>query len=727
MRFTTITSDWLRVHRRFAGALGPVPLYIFIIFIFGAFASVLNISITLFSRVLFDYVGPLRSTTLLVSLLKVGLVFVFAKFLASVISNVLDTLIATRFREKTSAFFFGHILKLPLGSAGKYETGDFINRVHNEIGNIKTILLDIPGSFFLSCAVFCFYIYIVFSMNHFVTFLVLVGIPINLLQTRYFSAQLVVLERKALAMQSRLITFLQERLSRLPLIKSFGRENVEHQNYGNLVYSSNQILVASKIVQIIRALVGVLTLDLWRTVIMWYLVYCIVTGKMTNGEVVALMMLTRVVDLPVDALSASYTQWKLAMASIDRIEEIVSQPVEKTVNASATKPPVSKTLKLNFQSVDFSYPNRDNVLNGVTFSAAAGNPAAIVGPSGAGKTTIVNLLSQLIVPSRGRITIDGADFNELGPAAVRKMVGVVSQESRFYQTTLRDNLAYGNGSLTDAEIEKAIDLVGLSSLYALFPRGLDTIINEEVLSGGQKQRFSLARTILMNPLVLVLDEVTSSLDAIQEARIRDLIAAMAREKTVIVIAHRLSTIRWVGNIYVLWNGSIVESGSYESLLKRRGHLYLLHTLQHWSFGDFRRGMEDQLRKYTEGGPPSGILIVTSEGGNDEILSFFLAHAATVNDSGANLTFDHLVSCCFPTETSAMFLFAELDQTKQERLISAVNAHSDGGEAGLKAALLLIDTKSATAEECIDHAMQWLDNLKQNTAIQPVIHLREIKT
>lgn len=710
----TFLSDWSRIRKKYAGSVGPIPFYIIVTFLFGIFSAILNIILTLFSRVLFDYVGPLHSKVLLISLLKIGLVFVFGKFLVSVVSNVIDTLIATQFREKISTLFFNQILRLPLATARKYDTGDLINRLHSETGSIKVLLLDIPGSCLLSLTVFTFYIHIVYSMNHFVTLLVLIGIPINLMQTRYFSSKLVIFERKALNLQSRLLTFLQERLSRIPLIKAFGRETAEKDRYSGLIHDSNQVLMASKITQIIRAMTSILTLDVWRMIIMWYLIYCIVIGRMTNGEVVALMMLTRVVDQPVDALSALYTQWKLAMVSLGRIDEITSEITEKTDVQEVVVQGTHLKADLRFESVSFSYPDRKDVLRDISLSASIGQPIAIVGPSGAGKTTLVNLLSQFIVPSQGRILINDLDSIECGPATVRKMVGVVSQESRFYQSTLRDNLAFSNTRVTDADIMNAIDRVGLSSLYEQFPCGLDTIINEDVLSGGQKQRFSLARTLLQNPPLLIFDEVTSSLDAIQEARIRDLMATLSHEKTVIIIAHRLSTIRWVKNIYVLWNGLIVENGDYDSLLKKRGYLYLLHTLQNWSFGEFRHGIKRLLDASAMSSLPFAVLIITSDERNNGILSFF-------GESMDHPSFDHLVTCCFPTDSSAMFLFGRLDETHQEKITTFLLNHvSDmsGGTIGMS--LLLIDVPHLTAEEYMDRAMICLDRLRNEKPKIPIV-------
>jgi ATP-binding cassette, subfamily B, bacterial MsbA len=234
---------------------------------------------------------------------------------------------------------------------------------------------------------------------------------------------------------------------------------------------------------------------------------------------------------------------------------------------------------LHFEQVDFSYDGQTQVLHGVTFQAERGKVVALVGPSGAGKTTIANLIPRFFDIQGGRITIDGYDIRQVQLKSWREQIGIVLQEPILFSTTIRENIAYGRLTATQKEIEAAARAANACEFIERLPQGYDTLVGERgvKLSGGQRQRIAIARALLRNPRLLILDEATSSLDNESEHLVQQALERLMKDRTTIVIAHRLSTIQNADKIVVIEKARIIEEGKHEELLAREGAYHRLYT------------------------------------------------------------------------------------------------------------------------------------------------------
>jgi ATP-binding cassette subfamily B protein len=278
-------------------------------------------------------------------------------------------------------------------------------------------------------------------------------------------------------------------------------------------------------------------------------------------------------------LGETFDLYQRAMASTRRLLDLLAVSPAILPGSSRLAQPVQG--RVGFEDVSFAYADGRLVLNKLTLEVPAGQTHAIVGATGAGKSTLVKLLLRLYDPSSGRITFDGVDLRDLSFVSLRHSIGYVGQDVFLFQGTVRENLAYGRPDATEAEIEEAAALAEATEFIKELPLGYDTIVGErgQKLSGGQRQRLSIARAILRDPPVLVLDEATSSVDNETEAAIQHSLDIVSKDRTVIVIAHRLSTVRHADRIHVLEDGQLTEAGTHDQLVASGGLYAALWRVQ----------------------------------------------------------------------------------------------------------------------------------------------------
>jgi len=308
----------------------------------------------------------------------------------------------------------------------------------------------------------------------------------------------------------------------------------------------------------------------------------VLDGSTTVGTLVVFLGYSEVIIAQVRRAAAAHRQWSWSKASVDRINEVLwaQQRVDVSTRQGDPVSLSSGALKVVFDEVSFSY-GESQVLDRVSLRAAPGTVTALVGPTGAGKSTLVSLLPRLIDPTSGTITIGGVDHRHIPIATLRGSIGVVRQDPHLFPVSVADNIAYGRPSASRAEIVMAATAANADEFIDDLPDGYDTVIGDGGigLSGGQRQRLAIARALLKDAPILVLDEPTSALDAETEAEVMDAVDRLMQDRTVFVIAHRLSTVRSADQIVVLDHGRIVERGTRHELLTRNGLYHTLHTLQ----------------------------------------------------------------------------------------------------------------------------------------------------
>lgn len=369
----------------------------------------------------------------------------------------------------------------------------------------------------------------------------------------------------------------EESLQSFNIVKAFTNEFFEINRYRSILDKIVGISLSFArtkgvfFVFIITVLFGGIFFILWRGALM------VAAGDMAIGDLFSFIIYTGIIGAAIASLGTFYTQIAGALGAGDRILEILDGTPEITMADEAVTEPVKLSGTIQYNNVHFSYPARPEaaVLKGIDIEIPQGSKIALVGASGAGKSTIVSLLMRFHQPTTGNITIGNKDINTFDLRAYRSNFAIVPQDVILFGGSIRENIAYGNPKATDDEIRKAAEQANAWQFIESFSEGLDTIVGDRGirLSGGQKQRIAIARAIIRDPAILILDEATSSLDAESEQLVQEALESLMVGRTSVIIAHRLATIRHADNIYVIRDGRIVESGTHDGLISQTGSWY----------------------------------------------------------------------------------------------------------------------------------------------------------
>ena len=364
------------------------------------------------------------------------------------------------------------------------------------------------------------------------------------------------------------------------MIKAFNAEEQENKVFekgvDRLFQNVKKSLTATAIMTSSSTfLIGVAT-----TGIMGIGGYYMMDGSMTTGEFLFFTLILGFMIAPIVQMSNIGSQLTEALAGLDRTEELMNMTAEEDDEERTI---VLDTMKGNlvFKDVSFSYEEGKEVLNNINFEVPSGSVVALVGSSGSGKSTIAGLSATFLNPESGTITIDNYDISKVNLSSYRQHLGVVLQDEFLFEGTIKENILFPRPNATEAELQNAVKAAYVNEFTDRFDDGLDTLIGERgvKLSGGQRQRLAIARAVLANPKIIILDEATSSLDTESEALIQKSLSELIKDRTTIVIAHRLSTIKKADQILVIESGNIAERGTHDELIAKKGRYYDLYTYQ----------------------------------------------------------------------------------------------------------------------------------------------------
>ena len=402
--------------------------------------------------------------------------------------------------------------------------------------------------------------------------------------------------------ESDISAHVQETLTGIRAVQAFGREKLESDRFRR---GSDESLRAKLRLNVLETASGAtvsLLLACGSAAVVWVAAVRVLQGRLTPGDVVLLVAYVAMLYKPLNSIARTSAQLQSAAARAWRVCSLLDAAPDVRDLPDAIEPPARAMGDIQLDNVTFGYTPGRAVLRGISATIGAGSTVALVGSSGAGKTTLVSLLMRFYDPDMGRVTLDGRDLPSVTLRYLRRNVALVLQEPILFAASIRENIAYGRPGATDDEVRAAAAAAGAARFIEALPKGYDTQIGERgvSLSGGQRQRLSIARAFLQDAPVLIMDEPTSALDAETEAALLRTLEELKRGRTTIIIAHRLSTIRGADKILVLDEGQVVESGSHDELLIRHGRYARLYETQ------FGRGPNDgpQPQKNAAGGPES---------------------------------------------------------------------------------------------------------------------------
>ncbi len=504
---------------------------------------------------------------LLVTLVIAGVVVQLASQIVSVYSTQVQVDTGQRMVYNLRYRLLQHLQSLGLLHHIKTNTGDAVYRVDVDAYAIENLLI---GGFPLvtSIATLVVMFGILVKLDLTVALLSLAVVPFLYLSIRYYISTLMAREEHVKELESKLVERLYETFSAIRLVKSFARETFETNRYataGNRTMDARIALTWQQ--SLFSASVTAITI-LGTALVLIVGGIHVMRQQMTIGDLTVVIAYLGAVYGPLSTIAHTTGQLQGALAGAKRVRAMLAE-VPETVNRPDAVDASNVAGFVRFEDVAFTYPTGTDVLHGITFEARSGEMVALVGLTGAGKTTLVGLIPRFFDVSEGRVLVDGLDVRQYDIRSLRERIAIVLQDPVLFSGTIADNLRYGRLDATREEIEAAARAAHAHDFISRLPKGYDTEVAEAggSLSGGERQRLSVARAILKNAPILILDEPTSSLDAISEEIVFSALRRLRAGRTTIVIAHRLSTVRDADRILVLDGGRIVAEGRHEELLK----------------------------------------------------------------------------------------------------------------------------------------------------------------
>ncbi|WP_286747521.1 ABC transporter ATP-binding protein [Roseivirga sp. UBA1976] len=473
------------------------------------------------------------------------------------------------------------ILSLPINFFDSQKSGALVSRIMTDVEGVRNLVgtgfVQLIGGSITAVAVLVILIY----MNARLTALIV--IPIVLFGVIAMKAFGILRPefRKRGKLNAEVTGRLTETLNGVRVIKGFGAEQQEIKIFEKGVISLYEVVKKTlTATAFVSSSATFLLAGVASTSILGLGGYYIINGSMTSGELVAFIAYLAVVVAPVLQMSNIGSQITEAFAGLDRTEEIMQTPSEEDDQTrTVALGPIHGDIR--FENVSFAYDGDDDVIKNISFDAPAGSVTALVGSSGSGKSTIAGLAATFLNPREGRVTVDGTDLSTVKLSSFREQLGVVLQDDFLFEGTIRENILFPRPNATEQQLQEAVEAAYVKEFTDRFEKGLDTVIGERgvKLSGGQRQRLAIARAILANPRILILDEATSNLDTESESYIQQSLNELMKGRTTFVIAHRLSTIKRADKILVIEKGEIAESGTHDELIAKEGRYFQLYTYQ----------------------------------------------------------------------------------------------------------------------------------------------------
>lgn len=474
-----------------------------------------------------------------------------------------------------------HLQKLSLKFYSNNRAGEIISRVINDVEATKNFVMIGLMNLWLDMTTILIVIGIMLTMDWQLTIVAIISLPLFAISVKYFFGRLRSLTRERSQALANVQSYLHERVSGISIVKSFALEEHEQK-----IFDKENGAFLDKSIDHTKwnaksfAVVNTIT-DIAPLLVIGYAGFQVINGNLTVGTMAAFIGYIERLYAPLRRLMNSSTTLTQSIASMDRMFSLMDEEydVQDKPNAKALPPVVGK---VEFENVEFKYEEEGNtILKNVNFTIYPGETAAFVGMSGGGKSTIVSLIPRFYDVTSGAVKIDGNDVRDVNIQSLRSQIGIVLQDNILFSDSVKKNILMGKPDATDEEVIAAAKAANAHDFIMELPDGYDTKVGERgvKLSGGQKQRIAIARVFLKNPPILVLDEATSALDLESEALIQDSLDRLASDRTTIIIAHRLSTITHADKIYVIDHGEVVEEGTHESLMEKKGAYYDLFQMQ----------------------------------------------------------------------------------------------------------------------------------------------------
>ncbi len=464
---------------------------------------------------------------------------------------------------------FLHLERLSLKFHQEHQVGEIMSRAMSDVSRMQEVFTSILIGALANLMFLIAILVYLFATNWFLTLLALVPIPLTWYLTSRFGRFMNRVSRQHQETTAELSARMQESLVGVKTIKAFGREVAELLRIESVLERLKAVIIRFSVTQSVSRTSVMILSFMGVIVVLSVGSYLIVIEQLTTGKLFAFFLVMAWMNNLVQGLASARVELQAIMASVDRVFAYLDVPVDIVDAASAVTLQAVRG-EVRFDNVGFSYDEKGFKVERLNLTIAPREKIAIVGPSGGGKSTIVNLIMRFYDPHQGSVLLDGVDLRRLSLKSLRDHVALVDQEPLLFNGTIRENIAYGLTEATREQVVAAAKVANVHEFISSLPAGYETLVGERgvTLSGGEKQRLCLARAVIKDPAVLILDEATSALDSISERLIQDALEKVVVDKTAIIIAHRLATVQKADRILTLKDGRIIDEGTHSELLQR---------------------------------------------------------------------------------------------------------------------------------------------------------------
>jgi len=528
---------------------------------------------------LVGFIGTDRFAILNFAVLAVIVIALFGA-VSSYFEKYLTTSVGQWVMHDLRRVLYSHIQRLSLSYHDQKRTGDLISRVTSDIDAVQSLISNVLLGMVVNVLTLVGMVLVMFYLNWQFTLIALAVAPGLFWVVYHYTRRIKQASRAVRRKEGDVVSVLEEVLSSIRVVKAFAREDYEQERFEKESLESVERALEARSVKAKLAPLVEVIVACGTCLVLWYGARLVISGGLTSGELLVFLLYLGKMYKPMRELSKMTDTISKADVGWERIREVLENEMQVRDVRGAKAAPRLKG-EIEFDKVSFSYDGNGRVLQDLSLKIEPGQVAALVGPTGAGKTTIVSLLPRFYDQTSGLIKIDGYDIRRFKIKSLRQQMSFVLQEALLFRATVAQNIAYGKPEAMRWEIKRAAELSNAAEFIDRMPDGYETMIGERgvTLSGGQRQRITIARAIIRNAPMLILDEPSAGLDSASEKLVFDALANLMRGKTSIVIAHRLATVRRADIIFVIDKGHVVESGTHEELLAQGGLYSQLYELQ----------------------------------------------------------------------------------------------------------------------------------------------------
>ena len=542
--------------------------------------AAINLALLRLAGSLWDIITVQHDQSRMTDMITVFLGLVILQGFCSMGHSYLTAWISQRIIADFRRHLFGHLHTLSVSFFARRRTGELLSRLMNDVTVIQSVVTETPIDSAKQLVTFVGGIAFLLMMNWRLCLLILVLLPLLVLVAKLFGRKLKSLSTSIQDHTAAMSTLIEEVISGIRIVKSFVQTQREETRFATQVEQTLALTMRKAgVMAVFIPVISFLTFSA-AAAVLWYGGRQVIDGSVSPGDLFAFVLFAGILVGPFSSAARVFAQIREAQGATQRVFEILDTGSEVSDSPTATTLS-SVSGHIRAEHVGFAYDPRQPVLMDVSFDAKPGELIAIVGPTGAGKTTVMNLLHRFYDPTEGYITIDGHDLRQVTMDSWYRQIGLVPQETILFGGTILDNIRYGDREATEEEVVAASRAAHAHDFIMSFPDRYQTIVGEKGInvSGGQRQRIAIARAIVKNPRILLLDEATSALDSESERLVQEALEQLMKGRTTFVVAHRLTTIQRADRILVLNKGRLVETGTHAELMDRKGLYQYLYTLR----------------------------------------------------------------------------------------------------------------------------------------------------